>query len=83
MILWIMNAAFVSKCMQAPNQPRPTDAGIASLTRSLMDTSGAKLHCPDCNAEIDFSQDIEWLGPTAFICKQCERIIELHRIVDL
>ena len=78
-----MNAASVSQYMQAPNQAPSTDAGFASLTKSLVDTSGAKPHCPECNAEIDFSKDIEWLGPTAFICRYCENVIELHRIMDI
>lgn len=82
MILWIMNALSVSQRMEAPNQAPSTDVAFVSLTRSLVNTSGARPHCPECNAEIDFSHDIEWLGPTAFICRSCRNVIELHRVVE-
>jgi hypothetical protein len=82
MILWIMNAVSVSQHMKAPNQAPSTDVSFVSLTKSLVNTSEAKPHCPECNAEIDFSQDIEWLGPTAFICKSCEKAIDLHLVVE-
>ena len=81
-ILRIMNATSVSQSMGSPNQAPSTDVGFVSLTKCLVDTSEAKPHCPECKAEIDFSRDIEWLGPTAFICRFCEKVIELDRILD-
>ena len=82
MILWIMSVVSISQRMKALNQAPPEDVNFVSLTRSLVNTSETKPHCPECNAEIDFSQDIEWLGPTAFICKSCEKAIDLHRVVE-
>ncbi|MHA2603202.1 MAG: hypothetical protein AM324_013855 [Candidatus Thorarchaeota archaeon SMTZ1-83] len=55
-----------------------------SLTRTLLNP----LHpdtpeCPDCGHEIDFTRDIEWVGPTAFLCSNCGRIIEISELDGL
>jgi hypothetical protein len=69
--------------MQSSNQPPTVDIGFVSLARTLIDSSAQKHHCPDCDAEIDFTVDLEWMGPTAFLCKACKHVIELDRIRNL
>jgi hypothetical protein len=82
-ILRIMYDPPTPRGMQSPNQAPSADIGFVSLTRSLVDIVGPKHHCPECDTEIDFSDNLEWMGPTAFLCKACERVIELHRIENL
>jgi len=55
-----------------------------SLTRTLLNP----LHpdsprCPECGHDIDFTKDIEWMGPTAFLCKECGRVIEIKELDGL
>ncbi|MHA2068069.1 MAG: hypothetical protein ACXABY_27225 [Candidatus Thorarchaeota archaeon] len=82
-ILRIMYAPSPSKGMQSPNHTPSVDIGFVSLTRSLVDSTRPNPLCPECEAEIDFSEDLEWMGPTAFQCRTCEEVIELHRIENL
>jgi hypothetical protein len=82
-ILRIMYNPLTSKGMPNPNQAPSVEVGFNSLTRNLVDSTGPKPRCPECDAEIDFSEDLEWMGPTAFLCKMCEQVIELDRIKNL
>jgi hypothetical protein len=69
-----------SRDMPSPNQAPSADIGFVSLTRALVDSSAPKQHCPECDAKIDFSEDIEWMGPTAFLCRSCKQVIELDKV---
>ncbi|MHA2071772.1 MAG: hypothetical protein ACW985_08300, partial [Candidatus Thorarchaeota archaeon] len=82
-ILQVIYAPLTSRDMQSPNQSPSVDISFVSLTRTLIDSSVPKHRCPECNAEIDFSEDLEWMGPTAFLCKACKHVIELERIRNL
>ncbi|MFW9968444.1 MAG: hypothetical protein ACFFEA_14945 [Candidatus Thorarchaeota archaeon] len=82
-ILRIMCNPSTSKGMANQNQAPSVEVGFNSLTRNLVDSTGPKPRCPECDAEIDFSVDLEWMGPTAFLCKRCEQVIELNRIKNL
>jgi hypothetical protein len=82
-ILRVMYRATPSKSMQSPDQAPSVDIGFVSLTRTLVDSEEPKNHCPECDAEIDFKGELEWTGPSAFLCKACEQVVELHRLENL
>jgi transcription initiation factor IIE alpha subunit len=48
-----------------------------------MDSSSPKYHCPECDAEINFGENMEWMGPTAFLCRACKKVIELDEVRNL
>lgn len=69
--------------MQSPDQSPSTEIGFVSLTRNLVKSDRPNPTCPECGEDIDFSIELEWMGPSAFVCNKCEEVIELHRIEDI
>ena len=52
-----------------------------SVTRILLATHNRKdIICPYCGNVINFEIAIEWMGPDAFLCSSCDRLLDLSLI---
>ncbi|MHA2380441.1 MAG: hypothetical protein ACXADO_10305 [Candidatus Thorarchaeota archaeon] len=67
--------------MKRAGQTYAWGARFESITRALRNPFNPDApYCPKCEHLIDFSEDLKWMGPTAFVCKNCGEIIELSEL---
>ncbi|MFW9844517.1 MAG: hypothetical protein ACFFEV_08070 [Candidatus Thorarchaeota archaeon] len=52
-----------------------------SVTRILLAAHNRKdIVCPYCGNVLNFEVAIEWMGPDAFLCGSCDRLLEMSLI---
>ena len=52
-----------------------------SVTRILLATHNRKdIVCPYCGNMLNFESTFEWMGPDAFLCSSCDRLLEMSLI---
>ncbi|TFG29149.1 hypothetical protein EU528_10090 [Candidatus Thorarchaeota archaeon] len=59
----------------------PERKKFQSVTRLLLATHNKKnILCPYCGNVLNFEVAIEWMGPDAFLCGSCDRLLEMSLI---
>ena len=59
----------------------PERKKFQSVTRILLAAQNRKnIVCPYCGNVLNFEVEIEWMGPDAFLCGSCDRLLEMSLI---
>jgi small-conductance mechanosensitive channel len=53
-----------------------------SITKKYVSPSAPIVLCPHCSFLIDFNQRVEWLGPSALKCGNCNKVVEIVDLLD-
>ena len=52
-----------------------------SVTRIFLTSKKSKeIFCPHCGNPLNFGIEIEWMGPDAFLCNSCEKLLHISLI---
>jgi hypothetical protein len=59
----------------------PARKKFQSVTRLFLASEESKsIFCPHCGALLNFSIEIEWMGPDAFLCNSCHKLLHMSLI---
>ncbi len=59
----------------------PRETHFRSVTREFLSSEKSRdLRCPSCGSPIDFNAGVEWMGPDAFLCVTCDRLLHMSLI---
>ena len=59
----------------------PTRRKFQSVTRIFLASEKSKdIFCPYCGNPLNFSSEVEWMGPDAFLCTSCEKLLHITLI---
>ena len=52
-----------------------------SVTRIFLSSEKSRdIFCPHCGTKLNFEAEIEWMGPDAFLCGTCDRLLHMSLI---
>ncbi|MGY5859867.1 MAG: hypothetical protein RTU63_10900 [Candidatus Thorarchaeota archaeon] len=52
-----------------------------SVTRIFLTSEKSKdIFCPHCGSPLNFGIEIEWMGPDAFLCGSCDKLLHMSLI---
>ncbi len=52
-----------------------------SVTRMFLSSEKSRdVFCPYCGNPLNFESDVEWMGPDAFLCTSCEKLLHISLI---
>jgi len=52
-----------------------------SVTRIFLASEKSKtISCPYCGNALNFDEEIEWMGPDAFLCGSCDKLLQISLI---
>ena len=61
-----------------------TDTGrkkFQSVTRIFLTSDKSKgIFCPHCGNLLNFGVEVEWMGPDAFLCGTCDKLLHMSLI---
>ncbi|MGY5872951.1 MAG: hypothetical protein RTV72_11940 [Candidatus Thorarchaeota archaeon] len=59
----------------------PREFHFQSVTREFLSSEKSKtMNCPGCGTPIDFKLGVEWMGPDAFLCGSCDKLLHMSLI---
>jgi hypothetical protein len=60
------------------------DVGVKkfqSITRIFLTSEKSKaIFCPHCGSVLNFGIEVEWMGPDAFLCSNCDKLLHMSLI---
>ena len=52
-----------------------------SVTRIFLASEKSKaIFCPHCGNPLNFGVEVEWMGPDAFLCGSCDKLLHMSLI---
>jgi len=52
-----------------------------SVTRIFLASEKSKdIFCPHCGSVLNFGVEVEWMGPDAFLCGTCDKLLHMSLI---
>ena len=52
-----------------------------SVTRIFLTSNKSRdIFCPHCGNKLNFEVEIEWMGPDAFLCGTCDKLLHMSLI---
>ena len=59
----------------------PPRSKFQSVTRIFLASDKSKdIFCPYCGNPLNFSSEVEWIGPDAFLCTSCDKLLHISLI---
>jgi len=53
-----------------------------SVTRIFLASEKSKdIFCPHCGSVLNFGAEVEWMGPDAFLCGTCDKLLHMSLIL--
>jgi hypothetical protein len=61
--------------------PTPTRRKFESVTRIFLASEKSRdIFCPYCGNPLNFGSEVEWMGPDAFLCTSCDKLLHISLI---